>query len=59
LIANNTGTVVILEPYQLKDHIKNLKRALEISAGNNIQIAFFERNEIGIATNAAIGRDYS
>ena len=59
MIANNTGTVVILEPYQLKDHIKNLKRALEISAGNNIQIAFFEGDEIEIATNAAIGRDYS
>ena len=59
MIANNTGTAVVLEPYQLKDHIKNLKRALEIYAGNNIQIAFFEGNEIEIATNAVIGRDYS
>ena len=58
MIDNNTGTVVVLEPYQLKNHIKDLKRALKISEGYDTQIVFYEGNEVQISSNSMIHRDY-
>ena len=59
MIANDTSTAVTMEPYQLKVHIKDLKKALKLANGDDIRICNYESGQVEISTNAMIRRDYS